>query len=93
MLQTHKLSVSGLGRGWYLLTSGKDGKKKFAMGLPFLDCLAKALGRNVTPSGLYCLPLKLSCDKSAGLVKASNTTLLSVNCFSDKDSLFPNVLR
>ena len=75
---------------------GRDGKKKLAIGLPFLDCFANALGRNVTPSGLYCRPLKLSCDKSAdlvGLVNANSITVLKVNSFSDKESLFPRDLR
>lgn len=73
--------------------SGKDGKKKRAIGFPCLDCLDKHLGVNVTPSGVYCLAPISNWERSAdleGRVRASNMTVLKVKSFHDSASFVPS---
>ena len=75
---------------------GKVGKKNSEIGLPCRDCLARQLGKKVTPSGVYCLAAISNKDKSVdrdGLVKASSMATFQVNCFRDKVALSPKESR
>ena len=63
--------------------SGQDGKKKLCMGFLHLDCLAKLVGVNCTPSILKDLVLSSSFDRSADLQGRGSTismTVFHVNC-------------
>ena len=65
-------------------------RKKTVTGFPCLNCFASDLGKNKTPSGLYCLPRRLSCKRSAdleGCVNASNIVVFIARNFGDRDSL------
>ena len=88
---SHKFKVStGQSPG----SCGNEGKKNSVNGFPCLDCLARPLGLKVTPFGLYCLPLRLSCDRSAdleGRVNAKSIVVFQLNCFNDGESLLPQL--
>ena len=60
-------------------SSGKQGKKKFAIGFPCLDCFASVRGANNAPSGLNSRPVRSRFDKSVdleGRVKAKSIVTL-----------------
>ena len=75
---------------------GKVGKKNSEIGLPCRDCLARQLGKKVTPSGVYCLAAISNKDKSVDrdcLVEASSMATFQVNCFRDNVPLSPKESR
>ena len=78
-----------------VVSSAKLGKKKSAIGLDDLLCLARWVGQKTTPFDLKDLVCKFSLDRSAerdGLVKANSIAVFIVNCLRLKSLLTPRPL-
>jgi len=74
--------------GQRFLSAGKAGNTNEAAGLDGLDCLARELGLNSTPSGKGFIYLRSRLEKSCdldGLDKASSITSFNESDLKDRE--------